>query len=95
MGAAGPNHLMTMLNTQVRIQNKTGTNLGTVTLDTWWTNGTGLSGDPFDPRIIYDSLTGRWMAVVDADARDLTNSATWFAVSDTSDPTGNWTYVYL
>ena len=92
MGAAGPNHLMTMLNTDVRIQTKTGANLGTVTLDTWWTSGTGLSGNPFDPRIIYDSLTGRWMAVVDAEARDLTNSATWFAVSDTSNPTDTWTY---
>jgi hypothetical protein len=92
MGAAGPNHLMTMLNSQVRIQDKTGTDLGTVTLSTWWTSGTGLSGDPFDPRIIYDSLTGRWMAVVDANVLDLTNSTTWLAISQTNDPTGAWLY---
>jgi hypothetical protein len=91
MGAAGPNHLMTMLNSQVRIQDKTGTDLGTVTLDTWWTFGTGLSGDPFDPRIIYDSLSGRWMAVVDAN-RSTATSRTWFAVSNTDDPTGIWYY---
>ncbi len=83
---------MTMLNSDVRIQDKNGIDLGTVTLATWWTSGTGLSGNPFDPRIIFDSLTGRWMAVVDANARDLVNSATWFAVSLTNDPTGLWSY---
>jgi len=91
MGAVGPNHLMIMLNTQVRIQNKTGANLSTVTLDTFWTSGTGLSGNPFDPLIIYDSLSNRWMAIVDADSRQATSSV-WFAISDTSDPTGNWTF---
>jgi hypothetical protein len=91
MGAAGPNHLMIMLNTQVRIQDKGGTNIDTVSLDTFWTNGTGLSGDPFDPRLIYDSLSGRWMATVDANSRS-TSSEVWFAISDTSDPTGGWTF---
>src|SRR5258708_7031184 len=32
-GAVGPNHLMTVLNTQVRIQTRTGTVLSTVSLD--------------------------------------------------------------
>ncbi len=92
MGAAGPNHLMTMLNTQVRIQDKSGNNLSTVTLDTFWTSpGTGLSGNPFDPRLVYDSLANRWLATVDADSRSA-DSAVWFAVSDNSDPTGNWTF---
>src|SRR5262245_43214875 len=45
MGAAGPAHLMVMLNSQVRIQSKSGTDLGTVSLATFWTGGTGLSGD--------------------------------------------------
>ncbi|MBW2400452.1 MAG: hypothetical protein JRG80_14415, partial [Deltaproteobacteria bacterium] len=91
MGAAGPNHLMVMLNTQVRIQDKTGSNVSTVTLDDFWTNGTGLSGDPFDPRLIFDSIDDRWIATVDADSR-LATSAVWFAISDTDDPTGNWTH---
>jgi len=35
-GAVGPNHVMTMLNTQVRIQNRTGTtNYSTVALSSW------------------------------------------------------------
>ncbi len=91
MGAAGPKHLMIMLNTQVRIQDKTGINLSTVTLDTFWTIGTGLSGDPFDPRIVFDTLSNRWMAIVVADTQ-LASSATWLAISDTDDPTGDWTF---
>ncbi|MCP4361211.1 MAG: hypothetical protein GY796_24650, partial [Chloroflexi bacterium] len=90
-GAAGPNHLMVMLNSQVRIQTKIGGTMSTVTLDTFWTSGTGLSGDPFDPKVVYDSLSDRWMATIDADGGS-TTSAVWFAISDTSNPTGNWTF---
>jgi uncharacterized repeat protein (TIGR01451 family) len=91
MGAAGPNHLVTMLNTQVRIQDKTGTNLSTVSLSTFWTNGTGLSGSPFDPRVIYDPLSGRWLATIDFNAQSTTSSI-GFAISQSSDPTGIWTF---
>lgn len=91
MGAAGPSHLMTMLNTQLRIQNKTGGNLSTVSLATFWTSGTGLSGDPFDPHVVYDAIAGRWIATVDADGNSFT-SKVWFAISATNDPTGAWTF---
>ncbi|MBW1847889.1 MAG: hypothetical protein JRJ27_12260 [Deltaproteobacteria bacterium] len=90
-GAAGPNHLMSMLNSQVRIESKRGTNISTVSLNTFWTSGTSLSGNPFDPRLVYDSLSNRWIAVVCANAWS-SSSTMWFAVSDDSDPTGNWTY---
>ena len=85
MGAAGPQHLMTMLNSQVRIQNKTGGTVSTVSLATFWTAGTGLSGGPFDPHVVYDSLSGRWMAAVFANAATV-KSQVWFAISATSDP---------
>mgnify|MGYP003347047236 CR=1 FL=1 len=68
MGAVGPSHVVTMLNTQVRIQDKSGTTLSTVSLSTFWTSSTGLSGSPFDPHVIYDSLSSRWIAVADANA---------------------------
>jgi len=90
-GAVGPNHVMTMLNSEVRIQNKTGAILSTVSLTTFWTAGTGLFGSPFDPKVVYDSLSGRWIAACDADARS-TTSKVFFAISDTNDPTGNWTF---
>src|SRR5205814_2359561 len=36
MGAVGPNHVMTTLNSQVRIQTRAGANLSTVTLGLFW-----------------------------------------------------------
>jgi hypothetical protein len=91
-GAAGPSHLMTMINTQVLIQNKAGgTVSGPVSLTTFWTGGTGLSGSPFDPRVVYDSIHGRWIATCDANGQSAT-SKVFFAISDTSDPTGFWTF---
>ncbi len=90
-GAAGPAHLMAMLNTEVRIQTKVGGSVSTVSLSTFWTSGTGLSGSPFDPRVVYDSISGRWIATVDADANSAT-SQVWFAISATSDPTLAWSF---
>jgi hypothetical protein len=91
MGAAGPNHLMTILNTQVGIRDKTGGSRSVVTLSTFWTADTGLSGDPFDPSVYFDSLSGRWIATCDADPFSST-AAVFFAISDTDDPTGMWSY---
>jgi len=88
MGAVGPAHVMTMLNSQVRIQSKLGGAISTVSLDTFWTSGTGLSGNPFDPKLVYDSLSGRWIATIDANRR-LSTSQVWLAVSASSDPTGS------
>jgi cysteine-rich repeat protein len=91
MGAVGPAHVMTMLNSQVRIQNKMGGIVSTVLLDSFWTLGTGLVGDPFDPHLHYDAIHARWIATVDANART-TASQVWFAISDSSDPTGGWDF---
>ncbi|RMH47464.1 MAG: hypothetical protein D6694_01900, partial [Gammaproteobacteria bacterium] len=90
MGAVGPNHLMTMLNSQVRIQNKAGGIIQTVSLTAFWTAPTtGLNGTPFDPHVIYDTLSGRWIAACAANGKSA-NSQIWLAVSATSDPTGVW-----
>jgi hypothetical protein len=86
-GAAGPDHLMTMLNTQVRIQDKTGVAISTVSLDTFWGGS-----DNFDPKIVYDSIDSRWIATVDQHSFS-PQSNVRFAISDTSDPTGSWTFL--
>ena len=85
-GAVGLNHVMTMLNTQVRIQNRSGTTLSTTSLSGWWGLG---SNDVFDPRVLYDPYNNRWIAVAVANAFS-TSSAVFLAVSSTSDPTGTW-----
>jgi len=91
MGAAGPNHLMTMLNSEVAIQTKAGAGLSKVSLDTFWGS---VAAQPFDPRLVYDSLSGRWIAVVDAEPQSH-SSKVCLAVSDTSDPTGTWRFYAL
>src|SRR2546423_8540783 len=87
-GAVGPNHLMTVLNTQIRIQDRTGNILSTtVSMDSFWAS----LGNPsaFDPRILYDPYGGRWIFVAAANGNSA-NSAVLIGVSRTSDPTGAW-----
>lgn len=88
-GAVGPNHVMTMLNTQVRIQTRGGTNVSTVGLSTFWSPTGGSS--PFDPRLLYDQQSGRWLATCDSDRRSAAASVL-IAISDSDDPTGGWTF---
>ena len=88
-GAAGPNHLMTMLNTQVRRQSLSGATQSTTSLSSFWFPA-GASG-PFDPRIIYDAGSGRWLATCD-DGAFTAGSGVMFAISSTSDPSGAWTF---
>ena len=55
----------------------------------------------FDPHAIYDSLHGRWLLTMDGfDCNagvdsNFGHGYLFFATSDTSDPTGNWTGSYL
>jgi len=85
-GAVGPTHLVTMLNSEVRIQAKAGDVLSTVSLSSFWS---ALGGRPFDPKIIYDHVHARWIATCDANARS-DSSKVYFAMSSASDPTGVW-----
>jgi hypothetical protein len=87
MGSVGPRHVMTMLNTQVRIHNRNGgLTYSTAALSAFWA---GLS-TPFDPRLFYDNLSGRWIGVCAGSAKSA-NSAWEIIISATNDPTGSWT----
>lgn len=89
-GAVGPNHVMSMHNSQVRIQNKSGTVLATTTLSNWWSSLGNIG--PFDPHVVYDPYNNRWIACAGAGVNG-TRSAVLIGVSLTSDPTGSW-YLY-
>ncbi len=86
-GAVGPNHVMTTLNSQVRIQNLTGTNISTVSLSSFWAS----VGNPstFDPKILYEPYNGRWIFTCAANS-DNSASAVLIGVSQTDNPTGAW-----
>lgn len=87
-GAVGPNHLMTTLNSQVRIQTREGVVISTVDLSAFWSAVGGL-GQVYDPKILYDHQANRWMIVTSANPQ-LNTSCTLLGVSQTSDPTGTW-----
>jgi hypothetical protein len=89
-GAVGLNHLMVTLNSQVRIQDRTGANLGTVSLQSFWSSVGPFSGvGVFDPKSLYDPYSNRWIFTACASPR-ASDSSVLIGVSQTSDPTGNW-----
>jgi len=86
-GIVGPEHLMTTLNTQVRIEDKEGTNISTVSLAGFW-SAVGNT-DPFDPKLQYDPYEERWIFIC-LDYISNTKTDLLVGVTETSDPTGNW-----
>lgn len=87
-GTVGPNHTMVTLNTQVRIQDKNGVTISTVSLNSFWSPIGGLTST-YDPKILYDHVANRWIFVSSAEPQS-NSSCTLLAVSKTSDPTQGW-----
>ena len=93
-GAAGPTHLMEILNGGVGFFEKaTGTLLTQVILKTFWSSlGTGIqepANDVFDPKVLYDQYAQRFVAI-SIGGRAPPWSWILIGVSATSDPTGEW-----
>ena len=88
-GAPGLDKLLVTVNGTVQIQNKSdGSVVSTTTLDSFFSGVSGVSF-AFDPHVLYDPYANRWIVVADANA-DSSTAALLLAVSQTSDPTGNW-----
>ena len=87
-GAAGPNHLMVTLNTDTRIMDKQGNVISTVSTGSFWHPMPGAGGT-FDPKIYYDHQEDRWIFLMPSSS-DPSSTRLMVAVSETSDPTGNW-----
>ena len=86
-GAAGQNHLMVALNSQVRIQDKTGGTVSTVTLNGFWASTGAINA--FDPKLLYDPFANRWIFVAVSEGQAPASSLL-IGASQTTDPTGNW-----
>jgi hypothetical protein len=86
-GAVGPNNLMVTLNTQVRIQDRSGNEVSIVSLDSFWSSV--CSGEAFDPRLSYDPFGSRWIFAAACNP-ELTTSSLLVGVSQSSDPSGSW-----
>ncbi|HEY6072316.1 MAG TPA: hypothetical protein VIV15_02735, partial [Anaerolineales bacterium] len=62
MGAAGPNHLVSFLNTQVAFFNKSGSLASSiVSLISFWDSFGLASTIAFDPRVLFDLHSGRFI----------------------------------
>ncbi|MBX3059022.1 MAG: carboxypeptidase regulatory-like domain-containing protein [Anaerolineae bacterium] len=83
--AAGPNHLIAIVNLAFEIYDKTSTSLaGPTTMASFFASvGTGCASNPFDPNVVYDEETDRWIIAADGNGTHYC-----IAVSQTSDPLG-------
>ncbi len=86
-GAVGPNNLMVTLNSQVRIQDRSGNALSTVSMYGFWSSLSIF--EAFDPKLRYDPFNNRWIFSAGADP-GASSAAILIGVSRTSDPTGMW-----
>jgi len=84
---AGPGHLVGLVNTTVRMWNKTGTPLFSQTLGGFFT-GIPNCGDPFDVFVDYDEENDRF--VMGGMTLSGSNSFICIAASQTGDPTTTW-----
>jgi PKD repeat protein len=91
-GAVGPNHVMITLNTEFMIMDKDGNVLSRHSTGSFWFGMPG-AGDTFDPKIIYDPYEDRWIFLMPSSS-NTELSRLMVAVSENSDPTGNW-YRYV
>lgn len=103
--AVGPEHVIQAVNTTFRISDRAGNALETVDMFDFF----GLSlidpgnyaAEVFDPRVIFDRLQNRWVAIetsFDCYATTDANIGTGYidlAISDTADPTGDWSVLSI
>lgn len=96
MGAVGPTAVVELNNLQFSVYDKLGQGLLHSSLNDFWKAAgvTPLGDGAYDPRILYDKQSGRWIAV---SADNLNGTVGNFgpnnvlvAVSNSSDPQGAW-----
>lgn len=80
--------VLSVINSNIWIQDSTGMTLASVSLDAWATP-LGLLGSKFDPRALYDPIHDRFIIVC---LNGFTDSTSYIVAgfSQTNDPTGAW-----
>lgn len=86
--AIGPNHVAEFVNIAGEIWTKSGTSLSTFSLYSFFTIGN--THVITDPKILYDSQSGRWFASI----LDTSTDTIVLAVSTTNDPTVTGWHIY-
>jgi hypothetical protein len=98
--AAGPDHVVTVVNTVIRMHNKTtGSSVFADDLQGFF-SAVSPATDTFDPKILYDRYEDRYVAVTlektgTAVSGGSNTSLILLGVSATSDPTGTWYFTSI
>jgi hypothetical protein len=91
--AVGPNNIVELVNEEIVFYSKTGSQQFSQILNNSGSPGffesVGCSGNTFDPRVVYDPASGRFI-VIAAEVPSSTTAYIDIAVSDDSDPNGTW-----
>lgn len=96
-GAAGPNHVVNVINCTIEWYTKAGVRQNQQSLRNFFTPTTLPPGyiapadATFDPKVIYDTQASRFVVVTISGAASAA-SRVYLAVSQTSDPNGGWFY---
>ncbi len=90
--AVGPNNVFTLGNVSVKITNKSGTTLSSVTQSVFF-NIPSAEGAGFDAKCFYDYRRGRFLALCETQTSSPAVCSYYLAISATSDAMGTW-YVY-
>jgi hypothetical protein len=92
--AAGPNHLIAVVNVAFAIYDKSGTALiGPVSAESYFTVSPCTSG-LYDPNVLYDEESDRWIIAYDQGGQTSTGGYCLLA-SQTADPTGLWNQYFF
>lgn len=99
IAAAGPNHVVNVVNVTLRVHEKDGTLLVDTALDDFFA---AVLPDTFtfDPKVLFDHYAGRWVVVTlertdDGAGGSPETSEIFLAVSDDADPQGIWFQVAI
>jgi hypothetical protein len=92
--AAGPYHVVEVVNSSVNVYDKNGNLLSSQTLNNFF-SGLGTPGSDFlyDPSVYYDQLTGRFWLLAVSENDSPARSNLLLAVSASSDVSSGW-YIY-
>lgn len=91
--AAGPNHVITVVNYTISINTKTGKRVLFRSLRNWFATLPELSGSYlYDVKTIYDQYNQHYILLCLAFNPHAKRSWIFFSVSKTSDPLGNWAF---
>jgi len=90
--AAGPDHIVAVVNSRWAIYDKCGNNMYEANFSTFLGDATNFL---FDPKVMYDTWDARWL--VSICARNNTTQDSWVVlmISDDNDPNGSWCWYYF